>query len=314
VGAGPAGMGLALCCRELGFACTLLDPEGPGGILRISGWPMSWALGLPGATGGEVASKMAAHVRQEGIPIRQERALSIEVAARCLRLEGADPLPYDALVVATGVRFRRAELPGENEAEAAEWLFHRPPLSPQAGALSGAPGRRVIVLGGGNNAFSTAVAEAATAREVVIALRGEQPRAHARAILEAATLANISVRTGYRALRVVSSPRREIHFLTPQGEKALPCDAAYVHYGYAPNSEWTAGAVKVTGEGHIEIDPEFRTSAPRVWAVGEVVGPAAPCVQTVLAHAPVAALSIARALRDEAAVAAALRQLESRAV
>jgi len=275
---------------------------------------MSWALGLPGATGGEVASKMAAHVRQEGIPIRQERALSIEVAARCLRLEGADPLPYDALVVATGVRFRRAELPGENEAEAAEWLFHRPPLSPQAGALSGAPGRRVIVLGGGNNAFSTAVAEAATAREVVIALRGEQPRAHARAILEAATLANISVRTGYRALRVVSSPRREIHFLTPQGEKALPCDAAYVHYGYAPNSEWTAGAVKVTGEGHIEIDPEFRTSAPRVWAVGEVVGPAAPCVQTVLAHAPVAALSIARALRDEAAVAAALRQLESRAV
>ena len=102
--------------------------------------------------------------------------------------------------------------------------------------------------------------------------------------------------------------------MTPQGEKSLSCDVAYAHYGYAPNNEWTAGAVKVTGEGYIDIDREFRTSAPRVWAVGEVVGPAAPCVQTVLAHAPVTALSIARALRDEAAVAAALRQLESRAV
>ena len=305
-------MGLALCCHELGFSPIVLDPEGPGGILRISGWPMSWSLGLPGATGTEAARKMADHLRQEKISIRPERAIAIDAASGHLRVEGSAPLPYDALVVATGVRFRAAGLPGEEAAARAHWLSHRPPLSPQAGA-SGSPRRRVIILGGGDNAFSTAVAEAATAREVVIALRGERPKAHARTILAAAKLENISVRSGYRALRVVSSPRREIHFMTSQGEQVLGCDAAYVHYGYTPNSEWTAGAIALTEEGHIQVDSEFRTSAPRVWAVGEVVGPAAPCVQTVLAHAPAAALSIAKALRDEAAVEEALRRLKSRA-
>ena len=304
-------MGLGLCCHEFGFACTLLDSAEPGGILRTSGWPMSWSLGLPGATGSEVAGKMVEHLREENIPIHQERAIGIDAASRRLQVEGSAPLPYDALVLATGVRFRTAGLPGE--AEASAWLSHRPPLSPEAGA-SGSPGRRVLILGGGDNAFSTALAEAATAREVVIALRGERPKAHARMIRAAAERRNISVRTGFRAVRIASSPRREIHFMTPEGEQVLACDVAYVHHGYAPNSEWTDGAVKVTGEGHIEVDSEFRTSAPRIWAIGEVIGPAAPCVQTVLAHAPVAALSIARALRDEAAVDMALRRLKSRAV
>ncbi len=61
------------------------------------------------------------------------------------------------------------------------------------------------------------------------------------------------------------------------------------------------------------MDGEFKTSAPGVWAVGEVTGPKVPRIQTVLGHAPVAALSIANALKDGKALAKALEVMRGAA-
>jgi len=300
-------MAAALACHAIGLSALLVDAAPLGGLLRLSEWPMDATLGALGGTGREMAARMAADIARAGIPLHPAAARGIDAAGRRLLLDGApDALPYEALIVATGVRFRTTGLPGETEAEG-KWFFNRPPLAPRPGP----PGRRVLVLGGGDNAFSTAVLEAETAREVVIALR-EHPRAHPWTIEAAARCPNISLRTGFRAVRIASLPTPRIHFATAAGEEVVTCDVAYANLGYAPNSEWTGGALRLSEEGAIAVDAEFRTSVPGIWAVGEVTGLPAPCVQTALGHAPVAAQAVAAMLRDEAAVSAALAAMERR--
>lgn len=305
-GAGPAGMAAALCCHELGLKVVVVDPEPPGGILRASRWPVSFVLGGFHRTGLETAERMARHLEQEKIPLLADAVTGLDVAGKKALLEESGPLPYAACIVATGVRFRRSGLPGEAEAEG-KWLFPHPALTPEA---KGA-GQRVIVLGGGDNAFSTAHVEAQAGARVTVIVRDDHIKAHSKTFLDAAALPNIAVRTGWKAVRFGCLPSPHIDFSTPEGEIALPCDLAYACLGYAPNSEPFA-ALKRDEEGWIGVDGEFRTSAPGVWAVGEVTGPKVPRIQTVLGHAPVAALSIEKALRDEEALRKALEAMKTR--
>ncbi len=139
-------------------------------------------------------------------------------------------------MVASGVRFRRLGIPGEDEAEG-KWFFNHPALVPQP---KGA-GKTVVVLGGGDNAFSTAHVEGQVAAKVIVALRGEEPRAHPKTFLDAAALPNVAVRTGWKPLRFgcvsASNMAPHLDFATPEGEVTLPCDLAYACLGYAPNSE-----------------------------------------------------------------------------
>jgi thioredoxin reductase (NADPH) len=310
VGAGPAGVAAALGCRELGLPVQVIDPEPAGGILRTSRWPVSFVPGSTGRTGLEAAEQMARDLERENIPILADTVTGLDVAGKRAFVKQSGPLPYAACIVATGVRFRRSRLPGEAEAEAGSWFFNHPALAPEA--ASARAGKRVVVLGGGDNAFSTAQVEARAGAQVTVVLRGDQPRVQARLFLDAAALPNVALRTGWTALRVGSAPAPHIDFATPEGDVSLPCDVAYACLGYVPNSE-AFSSLKRDVEGWITVDAEFRTSAPGVWAVGEVVGPPVPRILTVLGHAPVAALSVAQALQDGAALRKALETMRGRA-
>ncbi|SDU09572.1 Thioredoxin reductase [Verrucomicrobium sp. GAS474] len=315
LGSGPAGIAVALCCREIGLSPLVVDSaadghgQALGGMIVRSRWPAIWTPWADDQSGEEIGRGLADRFRRSGIPHRVDEALSLDYARHRVALRHGGETPYEALVIATGAAFRRSDAPGASEAEAAGWLLQRPPLLPEPASP---PGGTVLIVGGGNNAFSTAVTEAKEghAGRVIIAVRGTHPKVRAQILEEAAAQPNIVLRTGWEVAEFL--PDHAIRFNTPDGERIERCNLAYANLGYVPRSAFAAGQVHRTGEGYIEVDSSHRTSAPDVWAVGEVVGPKAPSVLTVMGHAPAVAEAISAALMKKEETERLLEKMRKR--
>lgn len=239
LGSGPAGIAVALCCREIGLSPLVVDSaadghgQALGGMIVRSRWPAIWTPWADDQSGEEIGRGLADRFRRSGIPHRVDEALSLDYARHRVALRHGGETPYEALVIATGAAFRRSDAPGASEAEAAGWLLQRPPLLPEPASP---PGGTVLIVGGGNNAFSTAVTEAKEghAGRVIIAVRGTHPKVRAQILEEAAAQPNIVLRTGWEVAEFL--PDHAIRFNTPDGERIERCNLAYANLGYVPRS------------------------------------------------------------------------------
>jgi len=72
----------------------------------------------------------------------------------------------------------------------------------------------------------------------------------------------------------------------------LNIDAALVRIGVQPNTELLNGALALDRRGYITVDHECETSAPDVFAVGDVANPVSPTVSTAVGMAATAAKKI----------------------
>jgi alkyl hydroperoxide reductase subunit F len=61
----------------------------------------------------------------------------------------------------------------------------------------------------------------------------------------------------------------------------LELDGIFVQIGLLPNADWLKGTVKLSPRGEIEVDAHGRTSAPGVFAAGDVT--TSPFKQIVIA-------------------------------
>lgn len=70
-----------------------------------------------------------------------------------------------------------------------------------------------------------------------------------------------------------------------------------VKVGVEPNTEWCRGVLAHDEEGYLRVDERFATSAPGVWAAGDVVRPLLASVPVAAGHGALAAAAIRAALR-----------------
>ncbi|HEV2763162.1 MAG TPA: NAD(P)/FAD-dependent oxidoreductase, partial [Pyrinomonadaceae bacterium] len=117
IGAGPAGLSAALWCDELGLDALVLEsaPEVGGQLLRVYN-PIENYLGLRSANGAELRDRFAEQLEDKSFDVwTQTEIESVELASKRVRLRSGEELRSIALVLATGVRRRRLDVPGEEE-------------------------------------------------------------------------------------------------------------------------------------------------------------------------------------------------------
>ncbi len=296
VGAGPAGVSAALWAKALDLDVLLLDAgAGPGGQLhRVHFHPHD----VPGFEQGDGPALAAAYSRQlasSGVPVRTNApAGAIARAAAdgvALRLADGEELPAAALLVATGVRRRRLEVPGERELEGRGVSFS---ATRDRERLAGG---RVIVVGGGDAAYENALLLADAGCDVTVLVRGT-PRARAEFRARVAASPRIAVRPGL-AVRAIEGEGavHAVRVAGPAGEASLPADGVVVKVGVVPNSEWCAGALACDAEGFVRVDANLATTAPRVWAAGDVTRPVPPSIPVALGQGAQAVSRIRAELR-----------------
>jgi thioredoxin reductase (NADPH) len=157
VGAGPAGVSAALWAATLGLRPLVIEGGAtPGGQLQhIHFRPANFAGAAPG-DGPAIAATLAAQLAEAGIEVRcGVPAAALEPGAAAVRTAGGERIAAHAVLVATGVRRRRLDVPGERELEGRGVSF-----SATQDRMRFA-GEEVAVAGGGDAAFENALLLAA---------------------------------------------------------------------------------------------------------------------------------------------------------
>ncbi|MGW4337422.1 NAD(P)/FAD-dependent oxidoreductase [Rhodococcus koreensis] len=196
------------------------------------------------------------------------RALTLDPGERRVNLDGGGSLAYDALVLATGVRART--LPGftGERVHALRSIADSERLGERL-----APGSHLVILGGGF--IGCEVAAIAVARGVRVTVFDPNPIPLARALgpeiggamIDIHREHGVVVRTG-EVITEMTETRSGVAVRTGGGE-LIECDELLVGIGSVPNTELAAEA-GLDVDGGIVTDEYGRTSAPNVYAIGDV--------------------------------------------
>ncbi|MFO1056033.1 MAG: NAD(P)/FAD-dependent oxidoreductase [Dongiaceae bacterium] len=270
VGAGQAGARAVEAMRAAGFdGRILLIGEEPH--LPYERPPLSKQL-LLGAAGPDAGRiHPAAFYDERGIALRLGTGVgAIEPAAGRIHLDDGSTVPYDNLLLATGARPRRLSLPGADLPGIHVLRTVEDALAIAAGLRGGA---RLVVIGGGY--IGLEVAAAARQSGAAVVLLEAQPALLGRA-LPAAIAAEfaalhraqgVALRLGCGVAGFAGTGRVEA-VIAADGER-IPADLVVVGIGIVPNVELAAAAGLAVEDG-ILIDPLGRSSAPGIWAAGDV--------------------------------------------
>jgi len=284
VGAGPAGVSAALWARSLDLVPVVIEAGAePGGQLHLIHFHPLDLAGVASGAGPEIASVLAAQLRDAGVEVRcAQPAVSLEGGTdaeppRVVTADGGSH-PAPAALVATGVRRRRLDVPGDRELEGRGVSYS---ATRDRALLAGRP---VAVVGGGDAAFENALLLAASGSRVTLIVRGE-PRARREFRERVAADRRIEVLHGARVAAilgqdVVSGVRIE----SDGGAFERAVEGVVVKIGVIPNTGWCAAALALDPEGFVVVDEALRTSRPRVWAAGDVTRPAPPGVAPAFGH------------------------------
>lgn len=197
------------------------------------------------------------------------RAVGIDTVRRTLALEDGRHIEFDRLVIATGARSTRIDVPG---AELAGVHALRDLADLAALERNAQPGRRAVILGGGNVGLQ--VAEALLARGLACTLVVRSPHVLSQMVDEAVgrrvgelfAKHGLVIRTRRDAVAIVGEGRVEGVCLD-DGE-VVPADVVIVGKGIRPNVEWVRASGIRTAEA-IVVDTSGRTSAPGIYAAGD---------------------------------------------
>lgn len=280
VGAGAAGVSCAVWLARLGFTPVLLDASDQvGGLCRGHSFVDNWNASLPGMTGPQVADNLAKSLDDAAVDTRlSHRVRGVHRDGAGWRLtfgNRAMSLRCRYVVLATGVRAR--SLP--------------PPSAPRelpTGVLIGPgdaivrqcfQGKRVAVLGGGDNAFENALyAQNHGARAVQIFAR--RIRAQHQFVEQ---LCSGQVTLGEADV--------DINQRLVNGQQ---WDLILVFYGWeARLPDCYPDELQVSARGFVATDTlTAQTSVDGVYAIGELAQRMHPCVVTALADGVTAAKAI----------------------
>ena len=189
----------------------------------------------------------------EGVDLRLNvRATGLDVSAQHVVLDDGELVPYDALVVATGAGARRLpSLDGDD--------VHYLRTASDVERLRETVRRagRLTIVGGGFIGCEVAASLRTLDVPVTLVERDEALMAAVLGPIVGRELTDLHMRHGV-----------EVRLGTDNGP--LPSGPVLVSVGAVPGSEWLEGSGLRIEKGAVVCDQHGRTSAPGVWAAGDV--------------------------------------------
>jgi thioredoxin reductase/CRP-like cAMP-binding protein len=284
IGAGPAGLAAAVYGASEGLATLLLDGSGLGGQAAKSARIENY-LGFPQGVSGEHLTRLAMlQALKFGVHISSPCAVvGLDLSDRsrpAVWLRDGSRIEAGAVICATGARYRRLAIPRWAEFEQTGSIRYAATELDVRGYES----QPVTVVGGANSAGQAALSLAARGCSVHLVVRSGDLGVRMSAYLADRIHAHprIRVRTG--------SSVRELHgddalaavvVWTGDGRaEKLDCRGLFCFIGADPESSWMTGIAKDANgfvltdsrlpAGTHEAPLPYQTSAPNVFAVGDV--------------------------------------------
>ncbi len=254
VGAGPAGLAAAVYGGADGLHTLLIEREAPGGQAGRSSRIENY-LGFPvGLSGGDLARRAVAQARRFGVEIlapQSVKSVRLEGPARVLTLEDGSEVGCRALLIATGIAFRKLEVPGLDRLTGAGVYYY----APMSEAFSYRDGN-IYIVGGANSAGQAAMYFSKFARQVTMLVRGKALSDTMSQYLENQITAtgNITVKLNSSVVAVEGGDCCEKIIIQDNRtceQETVPADALLIYAGAIPRTDWLNGMVERDEQGYL---------------------------------------------------------------
>jgi thioredoxin reductase (NADPH) len=300
IGAGAAGLSAALWCDDLGLDALVLEERDEiGGQLLWIHNPVENYLGLRAANGRELRDAFAAQIEGAEFDLWTNVEIeSVDLNAKRIILRSGEELQSIFLIVATGLRRRRLNVPGEAE------FAGRGMIESAARDREQFAGRDVCVVGGGDAAVENALLLAEVCATVTLVHRRKKLRARAEFVERLKGEHCVTVFTDAELLRVIGDERVEAVEIKRHGaikSFQMATSGVLIRVGYEPNTELFRDQLKTDEGGYVVVTHEQETSVDNVFAIGDVASPLAPTISGATGAGATAAKIIAARLNDATA-------------
>jgi thioredoxin reductase (NADPH) len=286
VGAGPAGLAAAVYGASEGLETLVVEREALGGQAGSSSLIRNYLGFSRGVSGSELAQRAYQQAWVFGtdfVLMRDVTSLRTHGERLVLSISDGSEVRARAVVLATGVSYRRLEVPSL-EALVGSGVYYGAATS-EAQALAGG---HAYVVGGGNSAGQAALYLSHFAARVTIAIRGEGLAATMSRYLTdtIAAAPNVELRTSTEVVGAAGEGRLAELTLRDVGTGAtetVPADGLFVMIGARPHTQWLPEAIARDQQGFLLTGsdvpdgawplerPPFmlETSVPGVFAAGD---------------------------------------------
>jgi len=272
VGGGPAGLAAAVYGASEGLHTVMIEREAPGGQAGMSSRIENY-LGFPnGLSGGDLARRAVVQARRFGVEILSPQevvGIRTENSYRILKLADGLEISCHALMIATGVQWRRLEAPGVDRLQGAGVYYGGGATE----ALS-CKGEMVYIVGGANSAGQAAMNFAKFAERVVILVRGDSLASTMSQYLidQIKEMPNIQLWAHASVSEVHGDTHlEEISILCSDTNKMerVPANSMFIFIGALPRTEWLGSLVERDERGFLRTGPDLVRDGqhPKGWAL-----------------------------------------------
>jgi thioredoxin reductase (NADPH) len=271
IGGGPAGLAAAVYGASEGLHTVMIEREAPGGQAGMSSRIENY-LGFPaGLSGADLARRAMVQAQRFGVEILSQEAVGVRTEGpyRIIKFADNNEISCHALMIATGVQWRRLEAPGIDRLQGAGVYYGGGATE----ALS-CKGEIVYVVGGANSAGQAAMNFSKYADRVVILVRGSSLASTMSQYLidQIKATPNIQLWTHASVAEAYGETHlEEISVLCSDTNKVerVPASAMFIFIGALPRTDWLASVVERDERGFILTGPDLIRDGqrPKGWAL-----------------------------------------------
>jgi thioredoxin reductase (NADPH) len=271
---------------------VMIEREAPGGQAGMSSRIENY-LGFPaGLSGNDLARRAVVQAQRFGVEIlspQEAVGVRTEGSYRFIKLADDSEISCHALMIASGVQWRRLDAPGIDKLQGAGVYYGGGATE----ALS-CQGEIIYVVGGANSAGQAAMNFAKYAERVVMLVRGASLASTMSQYLidQIKETPNIQVWAHASVVEVHGESRlEEISVLCSDTDKVerVPANSIFIFIGALPRTDWLGDLVERDERGFLLTGPDLirdgqhpkgwtldrdpfllETNVPGIFAVGDV--------------------------------------------
>lgn len=288
VGGGPAGLAAAVYAASEGLSTVVVERDAPGGQAGQSASIENY-LGFPkGLSGADLTHRAVAQASRFGAEMvlaRDVVGFETRGPVRAVLLDGPADIEARAVLVATGVSYRRLEAAGLDDLVGRGLHY-----GASASEAAQTAGEDVYVVGAANSAGQAALNFARHAKRVVLVVRGASLEASMSQYLveRIRSTPNVDVRLRTEVVGARGDGHLEAVTLRDRDtgvDEEVETGWVFVFIGAAPHTDWLGDAVARDAHGFVLTGPDLpsdiswplergpfalETSVPGVFAAGDV--------------------------------------------
>ena len=280
VGGGPAGVAAGVYAGAEGLCALVTEDIAIGGQAGTSSRIENY-MGFPtGISGADLVWRGQIQAMKFGtrfaMPRRIAQLEALDDGSFCATFDTGTRIRARAVVVATGVQYRRLPIKGLTAFEGSGVYYAATDIEARY-----SKGTEAIIIGGGNSAGQAAMFLSRTASRVRLLVRGQSLAASMSSYLSSRLEADptIAIEYGVEVSELHGTDHLEavtIRTSASGSEEVVPSRALFIMVGAAPNTEWLMDLVKLDDKGFVLTGAEvganssFAASRSGIFAVGDV--------------------------------------------